>query len=299
LAAQGVVFQDLAADGARGIRAGLRDAELAVPLRPDLFHLLREGTRLQNRLEKGAYKAIRKAERAKRAAQEAKLPKSRRGRPLKVTLSAEDAAQKEEQALDTHDHFCWLLSEIRQALEPVSDAHRFQPPHQARDTLAAAIELLMTLPGEKLSAFAKQLSNHMEELLAPLVWLHETLAPWCNNLPPGLEAWMIASWRNGFQRLEDFPPPWQKTAAAIWEALALFHRSSSLAESLHSWLRPYLSIHRGMPDWLLPLLQLFWNHHVFSRGKRARHSPLQLAGFQNAPPLASVFDNLFANPASA
>jgi len=37
---QGVVFQDLAADGARGIRAGLRDAELAVPLRPDLFHLL-------------------------------------------------------------------------------------------------------------------------------------------------------------------------------------------------------------------------------------------------------------------
>jgi len=43
LEAQGVAFSDLAADGARGIQAGLREAELSVPLRPDLFHLLREG----------------------------------------------------------------------------------------------------------------------------------------------------------------------------------------------------------------------------------------------------------------
>jgi hypothetical protein len=71
LEAQGIVFQDLAADGARGIRAGLKDAELAVPLRPDLFHLLREGKRLVNRLEKAAYKAIRIAEKVLRAEHEA------------------------------------------------------------------------------------------------------------------------------------------------------------------------------------------------------------------------------------
>jgi len=74
LEAQGVVFQDLAADGARGIRAGLQDAELAIPLRPDLFHLLREGKRLANRLEKAAYKAMRIAEKALRAEQEASQP---------------------------------------------------------------------------------------------------------------------------------------------------------------------------------------------------------------------------------
>jgi hypothetical protein len=49
-----------------------------------------------------------------------------------------------------------------------------------------------------------------------------------------------------------------------------------------------------MPDWLFPLLQLFWNHHVFSRGKRAGHSPLQLAGVENVSSLAGAFDNLFA-----
>jgi hypothetical protein len=294
LAAQGVVFQDLAADGARGIRAGLQAAELAVPLRPDLFHLLREGKRQANRLEKAAYKAVRTAEKALRAEQEANQPSKRRGRPLKVELSAAEALQKENQAITTYDHFCWLLAEIQQALEPITNLHRLQVPHQAQQTLETAIELIQILPGKKLADFAQQLQDQLDELLAPLRWLDETLTPWCQNLPADLEAWILASWRNSFQRLETIPAQWLRTAAAIWDALALFHRSSSLAESLHSWLRPYLAIHRGMPDWLFPLLQLFWNHHVFSRGKRAGHSPLQLAGVENVSSLAGAFDNLFA-----
>ena len=295
LAAQGVVFQDLAADGARGIRAGLQDAELAVPLRPDLFHLVREGKRLANRLEKAAYKAMRMAEKAWRAEQEAIHPTKRRGRPLKVELSAEEAHQKENQAMATYDHFCWLLAEIQQALEPISHQHHLQIPQQAQATIATAIALMKTLPGKKIADFAQHLQDHLDALLAPLRWLYETLKPWCQKLPPNLEAWVLASWRNGFQQLESIPALWRRNAAAIWDALSLFHRSSSLAESLHSWLRPYLAIHRGMPDWLFPLLQLFWNHHVFSRGKRAGHSPLQLAGVENVPSLAGAFNNLFTD----
>jgi hypothetical protein len=294
LEAQGVVFQDLAADGARGIRAGLQDAELAVPLRPDLFHLLREGGHLANRLEKVAYKAMRTAEKVLRAEQEAKQLTKRRGRPLNVDLTVEEALRQESQAIATYDHFCWLFTEIRQALEPITDLYRLQVPHQAQQTLETALELIQTLPGKRLSAFTGQLKNHLDELLAPLVWLYETLAPWCQNLPADLEAWILASWQNGLHLLQTIPNKWQRTAAAIWEALALFHRSSSLAESLHSWLRPFLVIHRGMPTWLFPLLQLFWNHHVFSRGKRSGHSPLQLAGVENVPSLALAFDSLFA-----
>jgi hypothetical protein len=293
---QDVVFQDLAADGARGIRAGLRDAELAVPLRPDLFHLLRDGKKVQNRLEKAAYKAIRIAEKAVRAEREANQPTKRQGRPLKVDLTAAEACQQETQAIDTYDHFCWLLAEVRQALEPITNLHGLQDPLQAQQTLETAIELIQTLPGNSIADFAQQLHDHLDELLAPLHWLSETLAPWRKNLPTDLEAWILASWRNGIPRLETVPAQWQRTATAIWDAFALFHRSSSLAESLHSWLRPYLTIHRGMPDWLFPLLQLFWNHHVFARGKRAGKSPLQLAGVKDPPSLANVFDNLFTNP---
>lgn len=296
---QGIVFQDLAADGARGIRAGLRDAELTVPLRPDLFHLLRDGKKVQNRLEKAAYKAIRSTEKTVRAEREANQPTKRQGRPLKVDLTAEEACQQETQAIATYDNFCWLLTEVHQALEPITNFHGLQDPHQAQQTLETAIELIHTLPGNSLADFAQQIQDHLDELLAPLHWLSATLAPWCRNLPADLEAWILASWRNGIQRLETVPAQWQRTAAAIWDAFALFHRSSSLAESLHSWLRPYLSIHRGMPDWLFPLLQLFWNHHVFSRGKRAGSSPLRLAGVNDAPSLASAFDSLFDSPAVA
>jgi len=299
LAAQGVVFQDLAADGARGIRAGLRDAELAVPLRPDLFHLLREGKRLQSRLEKAAYKAIRSAERSVRAEQEANQPKKRQGRPLKVELTSDEARQQESLAIATYDNFRWLLAEVRQALEPITDFHRLQDPDQAQQTLETAIELLHTLPGNSSIDFAQQLQDHLDELLAPLHWLYENLTPWCQNLPTDLEAWILVSWQNDIQQLETIPAQWQTTATAIWEVLALFHRSSSLAEALHSWLRPYLSIHRGMPIWLFPLLQLFWNHHVFSRGKRAGKCPLQLAGVKDVPSLATAFSNLFAIPTVA
>jgi hypothetical protein len=272
---------------------------LAVPLRPDLFHLLRDGKKLQNRLEKAAYKAIRIAEKAMRAEQEANQTTRRQGRPLKVGLTTEEASQQVSQAIATHDNFCWLLAEVRQALAPITSFHRLQDPHQAQQTLETAIELIQTLPGKSIPDFALQLQDHLDELFAPLRWLHETLAPWCKNLPDGLEAWILASWQNGLHHLETIPAQWRKTASAIWDALALFHRSSSLAESLHSWLRPYLSIHRGMPDWLFPLLQLFWNHHVFSRGKRAGKSPLLLAGVKDAPSLANAFDHLFANPARA
>ena len=46
---QGIRFQDVACDGAKGIRSGMEQAELCVPLRPDLFHLLREASVLMRR----------------------------------------------------------------------------------------------------------------------------------------------------------------------------------------------------------------------------------------------------------
>jgi hypothetical protein len=47
-----------------------------------------------------------------------------------------------------------------------------------------------------------------------------------------------------------------------------------------------------MPKWLLPLLQLFWNHHTFQRGKRRGQSPLALAGIENVPSLREALTML-------
>ena len=289
---QGIRFQDLASDGTRGIQAGVREAQLAIPLRPDLFHLLREAHRVCQKLEREAYRALESAERARRAEREAQAPKRRRGRPLKVKVPRAQAEAQEQQAIAIYDGWQWLIGEVRQALEPLTPEGQLNRVAEAQATLETAITLMRELGHEAVTSSAQQLQAHLEELLAPLVWLEEQLAPWQEGLDEATEALIGWAWQHRealeLEAGDGFPAPLQPVVQAFWEALSLFHRSSSLAEALHSWLRPYLQIHRGMPAWLWPLLKLFWNHHRFQRGKRAGKSPLELAGAEDVPSLLEV-----------
>jgi hypothetical protein len=293
---QGVHFVDVASDGALGIQAGVRDVSLIIPLRPDLFHLLREAHRVGLRLENRAYQAIALAERARKAQQEQNLPKRRKGAPLKVKMALPEAETQERLAVGQLDAWEWLFREIRQALEPFDQHGRVAPSQSARQTILTALELLETLNSAAIREFTNQLTEKLDDLLAPIEWLEQALAPWREGLAPETEKLILWAWQNqkelGISFEQVLPDPYQDTVCAFWNALSLFHRSSSLAESLHSWLRPYLQVHRGMPAWLLPLLQLVWNHHIFQRGKRQGKSPMEWAGFENAPPLSTLFDYL-------
>jgi len=293
---RGIQFQDLVCDGAKGIHNGAEEAQLRVPLRPDLFHLLREAHTLSQRLERRAYQAIETAERARRAEREAQTPNRRPGRPLKVKMSRAEAEAEEKKSIETYDLWRWLLSEVRQTLDPITPDGNLMAVAKAQATCETALELMKTLDHKDVTSFAQKLSNQLSDLLSPLAWLEQLLAPWRQKLDADMEMTIVWAWQHQ-QELEvkieqDFPASLQPVVQAIWEGLNLFHRSSSLAEALHSWLRPYLQIHRGMPQWLLPLLQLFWNHHPFQRGKRAGQSPLELASVTNVPSLSDVLDRL-------
>jgi hypothetical protein len=293
---RGVQFHDLASDGALGLQAGIRDAELAVPVRSDLFHLLRKAHSITRYLEAEAYRAIETAELAHSIEQQAQEPKSRRGRPKSCKVSYGQAQQLEQQAIERYDVWQWLLEETRQAIEPFNTRGELTSSSQARQTLQTVAELLKSMDVSKVRSFARrQLLGHLEELVAPLVWLEETLAPYRVHLDAETEAFIVWAWHHrheleiDVEQLTDVPA---EIAAAFWTTLELFHRASSLAESLHSWLRPHLRAHRGMPDWLLPLLQLFWNHHTFQRGKRRGHSPVELAGVEQAYSWTELLDLL-------
>jgi hypothetical protein len=296
LVERGVQFHDVASDGARGIQAGVRDAKLAVPLRCDLFHLIRKGHQITRQLEGKAYRAIETAERARSIEQEAQTSKPRRGRPKSCKVSYAEAQQLESQAIENYDTWCWLFDEMRQALGPFDGQGNLTSPREARQTLETVAELLKSLDVTKARSFARwQILGHLQELIAPLVWLEQTLAPYRVNLDPSTEAFILWTWQHRRALhidVEDLAEVPADMAHAFWATLELFHRASSLAESLHSWLRPHLCVHRGMPDWLLPLLQLFWNHHTFQRGKRKGHSPLELAGVEHVRSWAEVLDLL-------
>jgi hypothetical protein len=297
LVERGIQFQDLACDGGTGLRAGVREAELTIPLRPDLFHILQDAHRLSRRLESAAYKAIETTERARRAELEAQGLIRRRGPRLKSKVPLPEAEVEEVQAIETFDNWCWLLGEIRQALEPITPTCHIVSVAETKATVATAIELLKELGHPAITAFADDLQEKLPELLAPLEWLAQQLTPVLKTLDADTQAFVIWAWQHR-QALDlnidtDFSQNLRSVMRTLWDTLSLFHRSSSLAESLHSWLRPYLQIHRGIPNWLLPLLQLFWNHHQFERGKRAGSSPLELAGVPNTPSLRQVLNQLF------
>jgi hypothetical protein len=191
---------------------------------------------------------------------------------------------------------------VRLALEPLTPTHGIVSVAETRATIETAIELLKKLPHLDILAFAVDLEEKMPELIAPLEWLEQHLTPVLDGLDADAEAFILWAWQHRHQlNLDidtDIPERLRSVVRAVWDILGLFHRSSGLAESVgckasaHSWLRPYLQIHRGIPQWLLPLLQLFWNHHTFERGKRAGSSPLELAGVEDAPSLAEVLDQL-------
>jgi len=213
-----------------------------------------------------------------------------------------EAEVQEAQAIAALDAWEWLWGEIRQALEPITPAGRRVSVAEAQAALETAIELLKGLGHSQITAFADDLQKKLPQLLTPLEWLEQELRPVLREVDEQTQAFILWAWQHR-QELNldvavDIPQELQAIVKAAWEILSLFHRSSSLAESLNSWLRPYLQIHRGMCRWLLPLLQLFWNHHQFERGKRAGHSPLELAGVVDASSLAEVLGRLLL-PAAA
>ena len=62
--------------------------------------------------------------------------------------------------------------------------------------------------------------------------------------------------------------------------MALDHavRGTGMVENLNSILAPHRAAHRGLPARVLSVFQVYRNHHVFPRGKRAGQSPNELAG---------------------
>jgi hypothetical protein len=290
---RGFQFHDLSSDGAKGITAGMRDAKLDAPHRPDLFHLLRKGHRITRRLETDACQAMERTEKAHRAQLKAS---SSRCRTKSGRMSYAKAQAKEQQAIELFDCWEWLFGEIRYALRPFNAEGECQTVTQARHTIETAVELLSELGSGKVKAFAqRQILKHLDELLAPLAWLEQSLALQAEHLDSKTMAFIVWAWMHQRQleiTVDDLDPSLHKAAQTIWSTLDLFHRASSLSESLHSWLRPHLQVHRGMPDWLLPLLQLFWNHHPFQRGKRKGKSPVQWADVEQACSLSQVLDRL-------
>jgi AcrR family transcriptional regulator len=60
-----------------------------------------------------------------------------------------------------------------------------------------------------------------------------------------------------------------------WFIIKNSAKSNSLIESVNSVIRVHLNTFKCIPEWFCEIFSFFWNHRVFSRGKRAGSSPIQ------------------------
>lgn len=289
LAARGVAVGSLTADGARGLVAGAEAAGLPTP-RLDHWHTLRDLGRVAHVLEASAYRLLTAAERSQRAAAAAQYRaehgrRPRRGRPLQAPTdpaSVAAALRAADEAIARADGVAYLVGVVSQLLRPVAaTTGRVHRAAEVAGDLAAAASLLRELGG-RASEAATVLEERTTGLVGYLDDLDRALAAPRAALGDATLTFLAWAWHHrhalGLRDAAEAWPSAPALAQLVWAALDATICGSGMVENLNSVLAFARATHRGLPPTVLALAAVYRNHHVFRRGKRAGHSPLELAG---------------------
>ena len=288
---QGVEMGRILTDGGKGLRAGIGAAGIS-ERNPDHWHELRALGRVRSWLEGEAYRKLKWGEKIREEArvQEQQLlhggRRCRMGRPFKVEITDPQSVTKAiataDEAVVRYDAVEYLLRVVRDVLAPV-DARtgRVREAEWVSGELLAAAQLLRALGGRAVRA-AKLLEEHAPDLVKYLMPLQQALTLLQHELGEANIRYLAWAWRHrSVLDLEDAAQAWSgspQQARQVWAELERAVRASGMVENLGSLLAPHRASHKALPEPLLQLFQVYRNHHVFERGRRAGYSPLQLAG---------------------
>lgn len=293
LAEQGLQPDYTLADGGRGLRAGQALAWPEVPCDGDVFHGLRELTRLSATLERRAYAAISRREVLERQMNKAKH--RRQGRTFSTRLARARAHEVDAIRLADEARILseWMQHDILALAGP--DA----PTRQALyDFVMECLQSLEALDAKRLRPVRQTLVNQRDSLLAFATRLDQELQALAQRF-----AVPVARLREilALQSLPATTPDyWQRTGElhralagqfhplqqALFELRARLHRASSLVENFNSRLRNYFFLRRQIGPRYLDLLRFFLNHHPFKRSQQAHRvgkTPAELLTGQAHP----------------
>ena len=171
---------------------------------------------------------------------------------------------------------------MREALRPLDpQTGQIRPPPAVAADLQTAAALLRGVGGRAADA-AALLERRGAALVASLAGLQAALAVPRAVLDEPTVAFLAWAWQHrAALGLADAAAAWPAQPAAarwVWAALDAAGRTTGMAENLNSVLAPHRAAHKGLPTPVLAVFTVYRNHRVFSRGKRAGHSPLDLLG---------------------
>jgi len=288
-------------DAGTGLAAGAKTAGRTVH-QLDWDHLLRPTWGQVSRLERQSYVGLEAVE--ERAAQ---FNQSQTPKRLEHHLSVwENLSSKAQEKIVQHDQFSQLAQQVDDQFALIDLKNG-----QLRDPIASAA--ILRSVGQQLSQWQGRI---YEKLSANLIHWADGLFAYHTALSQALQI-LICQWdAEAIQALacvwqiesdqKRHPKPFayrqaqqtlwemyfEKAAAclgleqldAAWKEVCLVFshswRGSMLCECVNSLLRPIFDRRKSSDQGCLELFRFLHNTHPFARGKRAGHSPAELAGIQ-------------------
>ena len=302
---QGVTIGGLVEDMARMYGKSQKEAELAVPVQKDVWHIERDGSQVLRDLERATFRATKQVVKL-----EKQLLKS-----WDETLFDEKyvpAVMKEERRYDQHAAFAEWLSHFVDALELVDwRSGEIRDRTINKWLLEETLTAMTAIDHPRIQKWVKTLRRHQSQLLTSLDWLAASLQPYREQLTEvvsddqqeSFTRIVARHWRlqqaliNGhrsfrqlaqeaastFESLIANDSQRRQMAEDLLDLLNAACRTSSMLEGVNGLLKQFLHNHQAFrsPETLQLYLNLFvlWhNMRVFERGKRQGKSPYQLAG---------------------
>ena len=288
-------------DGGLGLAAGAQAAGLSVH-QLDWDHLLRPLWGQAARLESQAYAALEAAtERA------GKFDQTQTAKRLEQHFTVWEKLQAEAtEKITQYDHFFQIARQVDEQFALIDlQSGELCDPRLGAVRLQELGEQLSLWKGRIYEKLASNLTHWAEALFAYHPLLQQALAPLIEQWgAPAVQAlsriWQIEA----DQKRHPLPLDQQRTQQALWEqnldqaamllgseqlgeawqavrqVLGRSWRGSMLAECVNSLLRPVLQGRKSTDQECLELFRFLHNVRPFARGKRANHSPAELAGLQ-------------------
>jgi hypothetical protein len=291
--------EQFASDAGTGLAAGATVAEVSSH-QLDWDHLLRPLWGQATRLEQQAYAALAKVEE-----RSALFDKAHTTKRLEQHLAQWEklivVADKKIEAVDNYTRLargvddCFAL--INLTTGELTNAE------DASTTLQTLGQQMVAIPGRIYQKVGKNLQNWAMGLFAYQPQLRQALAPLIEQYGQSTIAALCRLWQceaDARRRHLALPEKqereqiWQQALAEafadlgddllwpVWDALSAVlsrpWRGSMLAECVNSLLRPILDRRKHTDQGCLELFRFLHNVRPFRRGKRAGHSPAQLAG---------------------
>ena len=305
---QGASIAGLVEDMARNYEKSQKLAGLtSATVQKDVWHLLRDGSKVKRDLRRSAYSAMQVAFDLER-----KLAKAWDESLFERYV---EAVAKEEAAIDQYDAYAQLLPHLYDALEMVDwRAGEVRDLATANWLLTETLALMEGLSDKRIHSFVRTVRNHQPELLTCLKWVAGDLPDWQARLA---EILTVATEADAFQRmvarhwrlqqmlinghkqwrniadetaleldlwLEAFPSL-DACVSELMHILDAAGHTNSINECVNGILKPFLHSRQSFRNLetlqaYLDLFVLWHNMRIIQRGKRHAKSPFQMAGIQ-------------------